>query len=268
MDPILIGIGLSGLILLLVSGPLGHFAATYISIIPWSEVLTALGIALIISAILGFTVDSRIKARLTSELKEDVFRAAMGYLFPEEIRDEVRWFYNFPVVAERRSYHISIKHIEGNEFADFVEVTTSDNVTIKNISNKKADVGVEIIADEWGIKGKPTQLIELGYEIKGKRIESGETPPKEKLRSNDSIEWSYGKVTLKPGDRINIWRKLKETKRISDNVWWVSVWPTTNPEIRIDCSPDLQAQVTYVGRDLEPEGRNPLEKFEEGRQSD
>src|SRR4051794_31001374 len=47
------------------------------------ELFRELGNAFIISAILSITVDIILKQRLISEVKEDVFQAAMGYLFPE-----------------------------------------------------------------------------------------------------------------------------------------------------------------------------------------
>lgn len=231
------------------SVPLGNFLNSHLNL-KWTELIPELGKAFIIASVLSLTVDFVLKKRLESELKEDVFKAAMGYLFPEEIRDEVKWFYNFPLLASRRDHYITIEKINDQ----YVDVISAD---------KPADIEVQIWGDEWGVKDRPTQLVELGYEHKNKRVQSAIKPPTERRHNNQSIQWTYGKVKLAPkghhGDEIRVWRKLKETKGINDNIWWVSLWPTVNPQVRI-CAPEFEVNVGYMGR----EERAALEKYENG----
>jgi hypothetical protein len=220
-----------------------------------------LGKAFIIAAILSVTVDILLKQRLISEIKENVFKAAMGYLFPEEIRGEVKWFYNFPLIAQPRTHHFAITRIDGT---DYVEVLSSDNATIRNISNKVAPIEVQIHADQWGVENRPTDLVELGYRYKGKRVESTKQNPKKVQHENQSVQWTFGEIELAPkgndGDNIDVWRKIKETKRINDNVWWVAIWPSVNPQIQIVAPPGFGCQVDYVGR-VE---RESLVEYEKG----
>jgi len=247
-----------GIIFIVLSKPVGDFLTNYAEI-GWEHLLSECGIALIILSVLTLTVDKLLKERLISELKKDVFKATMGYLFPEEIRDEVKWFYNFPLLATRRDYFITIKRIDDQ----YVEVITSDNATIKNISNKPADIEPQLHADEWGVKDHPTELLELGYKHKDKRITDSDS--KNKLINNTdvpgTIQWAFGRIKLasknNDGDQIEIWRKLKETKGKNDNIWWVSIWPTVNPQIRID-APDFDVRVGYIGR-IE---RTQIEQYE------
>ncbi len=241
--------------------PVGLFALGIVFIIIskssnisiWHYLFLELGIALIIASVLTFTVDKILKERLVSELKKDVFKATMGYLFPEEIRDEVKWFYNFPLLATRRNYYITITKL--NE--QYAEIITSDNATIKNISNESADIYAELYADEWGVNGYPTELLQLGYKHKGNRITASDN--KDKLTTNiklRTIQWTFGKIELAPkhndGDEIEIWRTVKETKGHNYNIWWVSIWPTVSPEIRVSAH-DFEVKVGYMGRTGSPQ---------------
>jgi len=232
---------------------------SYINI-KWTDLSQELGKALIIASILSATVDIFLKKRLASEITRDAFKAAMGYVFPEEIRDEVRWFYGFPLLASRRAHHFTLTRIHGT---DYVQVVSSDNATIRNISNTVAVIEVQIHADEWEIENRPTALVELGYQHKGKRVESAKEPPERIEHKNRSVQWKYGEIKLAAkgdeGDSIDIWRKITETKHINDNVWWVALWPSINPEIRI-VAPDLEYHVDYVRR----EGRASLIEYGKG----
>ena len=236
-----------GVVLLLFSQSWENFLVNYVDI-NWITLSYELGKAFIITAILSVTVDILLKQRLVSEIKEDVFKAAMGYLFPEEIRDKVKWFYNFPLLATSRTYHFTITKLEGT---DYVQVLSSDTATIKNISNKVAPIEVQIHGDEWGIKDCPTDLVELGYRHKGERVEFTKQTPKKLEHENHSVQWTYGEIKLSAkgndGDTIDIWQTLKETKEINDNIWWVAMWPSVNPRIQI-VAPDFEYNVDYVGR--------------------
>jgi hypothetical protein len=104
----------------------------------WVELVHEVGKALIVAAILTWTVEYFLHKRFAKELMQDAFEATMGYLFPEEIRGEVRWIYNFPFLADQRDYTVTIKKLNDR----YVEITFTDYAIVKNISNEARKIEV------------------------------------------------------------------------------------------------------------------------------
>src|SRR4030042_848978 len=85
----LIPVALLGVILILI----GNFCEQQLG--TWAFIIRDVGIAMLVAAILGVSIDLYLRQRLT----EDVFKVAMGYILPEELRPEMEWVYKKNIIA-------------------------------------------------------------------------------------------------------------------------------------------------------------------------
>jgi hypothetical protein len=71
-------------------------------------VISAIGTALVVAAILGFTIDRWMKAEIAS----DVFRAALGYILPKEFHDAIHNLISFSFMCEAHEMWYEITPIK------------------------------------------------------------------------------------------------------------------------------------------------------------
>src|ERR1700688_3977903 len=106
---VLLGFLIAGLILIFVP----HFWG-----IKWDYGITPeIGIAFLVAAILGFTIDRWLKA----ELRTDAFLAAIGHILAPEFRSEVFRIIGYKLICERHSLVVEIAPVATN----IVKVTSS-----------------------------------------------------------------------------------------------------------------------------------------------
>jgi hypothetical protein len=120
----------------------------------WNEwqwdhgVTTEIGIALLISAVLGATIDRWMK----SEIASDVFRAAIGYVLPEEFHSEVQKIISFKFMCEAHDMWYDIYRLDEDE--DTVSVRVRIERKIRNITSEPQSQTALIHIDDWGFKQK------------------------------------------------------------------------------------------------------------------
>src|SRR5438552_16280323 len=61
-----------------------------------SKFLEHLGMAIAVAGCIGVVIE----LTLQREITRNVFRAAIGYLLPDELRAELRWIYSLPFLCE------------------------------------------------------------------------------------------------------------------------------------------------------------------------
>jgi hypothetical protein len=191
------------------------------------------GIALLTTAILGFTVDRWLKL----DIAIDVFRAALGYVLPDAFREEVRRISNYKMVAER---HVIIFEIERLD-QDVVRVTCMLERTVRNISSETQPYKAQLDIDEWGFQQEQSKILEC--EI---RNESGASHRFQSVENRGHyIHARTEEIAVPPQGRVFISSKFTEIRRANDDLILVSVTPSNNPEINVQIPDDFEYQVSF-----------------------
>jgi hypothetical protein len=201
---------------------------------PWGHgILRDVGIALLTTAVLGFTVDRWLKL----DIAVDVFRAALGYVLPDEFRDEVRRISNYKLVAEK---HVLIFEIEQLD-ADTVRAVCMLERIIKNISSESQPYNALVAADEWGFPNAKSEIFECEV-----RDEAGNTDKFQHIENDGGVlKTSTNEIFISPQGRAFGFLKFSEIRRTNDHIMGVSTLPTKNPEIEVKISPNFEYSVSF-----------------------
>lgn len=209
-------------------------------LLPWrwvDQIVHDLGIAVIVASLLGFSIDRWLKA----EIVEDVFRAALGYILPQEFKEEVRRITSFKFLCEKHCLHAKIEILDG----DKVRLTTMVERTLRNITSNVEAVRGFYSVDEWGFSEGPSQILECQLELDG-----GETISKFEVTSDrEKVTARTSEVLLRPGQSAKVSYKSVEIKRINDEASFNFRAPTKNPEIEITLPDSLECSYGFPGPD-------------------
>jgi len=199
-------------------------------------VLPDLGIAFLISAILGMTIDRWFKA----DFGKDVFEAAIGHILGPELRDEIHWVAGFKWIARECRLHLKIEDI-GNAI---VKVTSTTERTIENISSHPQKIRGNLAADEWGFTDYPSQIIECVLS------QAGEAPKKHTgiKRSEAQVRAETEEATVLPKNSIKLFTKVVEYRRTNDSCSMVFAIPTINPQMEVEISESLKYEYGFSHR--------------------
>jgi hypothetical protein len=202
---------------------------------PWYEgIVHDLGIAFVVAAILGLTVDFALK----TEIARDAFKATLGYILRPEFRDEVARITGYKFLCEHHVLLIEIKLLENNT----VEVTTSIERTIRNITAYSEKARNFIYIDDWGFENGPSQIIACNLIFNSKTYEG--TPVNvEPFRQKQETE----EVNIGPNETYTVFSKFKEFKRSNDIAYVHLSAPTLNPEIEVRLPPELDRSFSFGG---------------------
>jgi hypothetical protein len=196
-------------------------------------IIRDLGTALSIAAMLGLTIDRWLKK---TQIARDVFEAALGYVAPEEFREEIRRTASFRFLCDRHVSRLTIDDLGNGQ----VRVTTSTERTVRNISSSTEKLRPFLVLDEWGFD-QPSEILECRFEFRGQSY-SGTT------KSTDHTLVLEGEdIDIPPGETVRIISKISETKRNNDDLSFVYLIPTRNPEIDVT-APDHIAFLVEFGR--------------------
>jgi hypothetical protein len=111
------------------------------------------GIALVTTAALGFTVDRWLKL----DIAVDVFKAALGYVLPEEFRDEVKRISEYKVLAEKNILIYDITPLAGTGTVCVVGMLER---TVRNIASEPQPYRALIAVDEWQFPNAKSEIQE------------------------------------------------------------------------------------------------------------
>jgi hypothetical protein len=196
-------------------------------------VLRDIGIAALTAAFLGATIDRWLK----SEIASDVFKAALGYILPDEFRDEVRRITSYKFICE---YHFLIIEIEIID-KDCVRVTSMLERTIKNITSEVLPCKNYLAIDEWGFPQQKSEIIDCQIEIEGGPPLKFETVE----QKGHYIEANTKEINVYPGVKAKLYSKFIEIKRQDDHITLVCRAPTSNPEIEVRIPPTLAYECSF-----------------------
>ena len=84
-------------------------------------VVNELGVAFLIAAVLGTTIDRWMK----TEIAADVFRATLGYVMPKEFHSEIQKVLSFPFMCESHEMWYDIYSLQTDSVTVRVEISSS-----------------------------------------------------------------------------------------------------------------------------------------------
>jgi hypothetical protein len=115
-------------------------------------IIRDIGVALLTTAVLGFTVDRWLKL----EIAVDVFKAALGYVLPDEFREEVRRISNYKMLADKHALIIDVTRLD----LDTVRATVMLERTVRNISSETQVYANRLDIDEWNFTNAKSHILE------------------------------------------------------------------------------------------------------------
>jgi hypothetical protein len=198
--------------------------------------LEGFAVALIIAAVLGFTIDRVIRRQLVT----DAFKASVGYILPNELKREMEWIYETRILCVQHIQICKLTPIDDEHCK--VHVTTQR--TFQNISLSKASIdhpGVGI--DEWFYKTGSSRILSFEY-IKGDYKWHAKD---ENIKKTD-CGWEIKdaeKISLAPKEKVTIYSEIEEIKRMNDANYWAFDAPTWNPEIIVETCDGIRMKVQF-----------------------
>jgi len=188
-----------------------------------SEITRDIGIAFLSAAVLGLTVHIWIE----STVVRDVFRAAIGHVLPEELRDEVHWISSFKCIVSRCVCDLRIEDIGDG----IVKVTEELDTEMRNITTKSQLVKRLFTKDDWGIPGKHTEILQYEYTIEGEAPVSFSGTPK--IFPDRSVQINMPDVLLPAGKTMRTFSRGVEFRRANDRFFEEWIYPVVRLELHI-----------------------------------
>lgn len=197
--------------------------------------VTHIGVAFIVVFLLGLTVDWFLKR----DIVVDVFKAAIGWILPDELKAEMEWVYSQRIVA--------IKHVQWCEIKPLKENLVAVNITVKrtleNVSNSKIEFPIGLGIDEWFHEGNRSRIIEFGWRDNDKDIEYNRF---ECIKGKRSLDTKQYKVSLKPKGTLDTWSKYTETKHVNDEHTLTHIYATKEPLVHVKAFEGIEIEASSV----------------------
>src|SRR5438552_12868986 len=109
----------------------------------YGRLLEEVAFALLIAALLGLSIDYLLK----HDLVEDSFKAAIGYLLPEELRPEMAWINGLTLLATSYRADYELRRLPND--ASHVVVRERIERHIKNITKSRQPIEPSTGTGEW-----------------------------------------------------------------------------------------------------------------------
>jgi hypothetical protein len=198
---------------------------------PLDSAVRDIGIALLAAAILAFTIDRWLKG----DIAKDVFFATLGYILPDEFRQEIGRIIGFKLLCERHYMHVKITKIDD----EHVRVTVTTERTLKNISSDPQPIRAFSHIDEWGFAQR-SRIEICRLELPDGTVIQPELPKK----YDWTIEQSTPFRTIQPGQSAKSETKfsVSEVRRVNDQMIASYTAPTKNPEMQLDVPEEIICQ--------------------------
>lgn len=232
---LLVLISLLGLVLLLIAHD-DRVIAVWLS-----PLVTELGLAFVIAAILGAIVDRELKQGLLT----DAVEAALGYLLPAELKSELKWIYGLKFMAEQH-FHVRLEHLQ-EERAVILHATVSRR--IENVSNTTEKIDIVGGTEEWFVPGHRTSIVTCEYRLTKSGDDRG-SKPVSLQQTEESFGITYGpsEVILAPGDRVEILFAYKMPAPDHGMTDLTFRYPIRSPEVTVEAPESLKALITISHR--------------------
>ena len=246
--------GLAVLGLALIVGP--HLNEAYI----WHPLVIiseGIGIAVLSSAILAFTIERWLRA----DLSKDIFLTAIGHQLPinyrEALKAELIRLSEYKFLCERHVLKVTIQPIDDN----CVRAVMAIDRVIRNITSSTVELANQIHIDEWNFAQEHSSIAECQIELVGSN-----KPTKfagTKTFPNGSILAETKKIKMGAGECARLNSKSAEIRRPTDEISIVFAAPTLKPTIEVDAPDHFRVEVTFG-----PDAQSETERYTSRRTLD
>ncbi|MGA9314511.1 MAG: hypothetical protein WBV77_07780 [Solirubrobacteraceae bacterium] len=168
-----------------------------------ADILSGVGTAAVVAAILGFTVDAYLKV----ELLRDAFRALFGYLLPEELRDELGWITEQEVLCKRYDLTLTLKPTDD---AELLTAEIEWHAEVRNVTSHRVAYRPIFALDEW-FQGHPSEVTQLRC-TRGDATDSDTTD----LPAPFAVARGLQEMDLHSKEQVTVVAAGRETRRRSD----------------------------------------------------
>ena len=204
---------------------------------PFQIAMFSIGSAFIVAFILGITIDWWMRKSIIN----DVFKATVGYMLPDELKPEMEWVYKQDVIAMKHNQKYRIKIFKNNLV--IIEVTI--NRTLRNISQRQVPIEPSLSIDEWFHSEKPSEILEFSW------IGNKNTNCKQ-VKGTHTLETKCddtNRISLAPQQEIHLWNKFTETKHINDLHTMHFIYATKDPFVDVEISDGLDISVEFASHE-------------------
>jgi hypothetical protein len=186
----------------------------------FSEITKEIGIALVIAAALGATVDAALKI----ELVQDAFFAAFQYAFPPPLQGEILRIMRYRLICIKHFLLVRLEEID----KDTVRVTCEVNRRIKNVGSSPEKIRPRLHIDEWGFAEK-SKILDCRMEMPDGTKVVGTA----KRTTDPTILFEGKEMSIEPEEHVTLISKWTQVRRANDLVYVHFSHPTVDPEIEI-----------------------------------
>jgi hypothetical protein len=231
----LIAFGLSGLALVM----LPHAWGTYEVLV--KESVSEIGKALIVAGVLGMGVDFALKR----DLVRDAVEAAIGYLLPPQLRNEMEWVSGLRVIAEQ-TYHVTLIHKPEDHVV--IVRATYDRI-IKNVSGETAQVRIAGGTDEWFNQTQESRITSAEYRYFRDDKYEEPIPLPIKIMEAGIAYGSEKKVSLRHDEMIHVSVAYEMVCPEHGMESLTYRYPVENPVVQVEVPPTLKAHISIRHRE-------------------
>jgi hypothetical protein len=233
----------------------------------WSHIRTALGESFIVAAALGLTVDFFYKRALA----RDAFQASLGYLLPEELKDELRWIYAQQIICVEHQQQVTVRWLDDEEASPRrVRVDHELFRTMRNVSNEPFEHPTFASVEEW-FRGEASDVDLVEAVVRGKRYIGGTLVPRDvdaAVPDDGYLGFNGGplapsqlddtrpgvertmeqRIVLEPGEEVTFRYRGHEIHYESGAFHDNYGAPTIRPVVTVQTPPELRAVVSFANR--------------------
>jgi hypothetical protein len=200
------------------------------------DIVAHIGIALLVAAVLAWIVDRSLKQDLIS----DAVAAAIGYLLPKQLKDELRSLYDQKFIASQ-TFNVRLEHFPDKKLVVF---HGSYFRNVRNSSGEKAKLTIGGGIDEWLHPEMESRITKWGYTQKGKFT----SIPHVKKLLNITYRGSLRQVDVDAGESVEVSMTYELPMYENGLEVLVYQYPIDNSLVTVDIPPSLVGRILYSHR--------------------
>lgn len=209
----------------------GHYPSKFLE-----HLFMALAVAGFIGLVIEFT--------LQRQIARNVFEAAIGYLLPDALRDELRWIYGQKLLCVN---HVQTVHLTKIQGTNLVKAHCVMSRKLENISDEEYLLPVGLGIDEWFHEGHPSKILSVVYQLDGEK--QSDNLAQSKLRKHPTgFDVSDTPVLIQPGKTLNLTTEFEETYLENDVMFVTYSSSTMNPTVMVYGPEDFEYAAHFGSR--------------------
>jgi hypothetical protein len=213
------------------------------------SVYSEVGKALIIAAVLAAGVDSYVKSKLVADVAKDISPYAVGYLLPNEVKEEIRNLLRVPLVRNNMEILYRLSRIPGNP--GYLRSRVQLTYRVMNLTDVPQEYEHSVFCEKSFFPDVGAAMIE-GIGLTGGDHAYSICPGQSDFQVEDrggSIQIRRKILIPKKGhEELLFWSQYSEIFReiYSDTV--LMVWPTIGITLHVECPPELTVEAFIFKR--------------------